>query len=78
VRDDALVFVVVDAAYDMVGKASGQVAGEDVVVDEEPAGVLGVKAFLREVGEGDKVFGLEAGRGENCVELRAEGEVWPG
>jgi hypothetical protein len=76
--DDALVFVMVDAAYDMAGEARGKVAGEGVVVDEEPAGVLWGEVLFWKVREGDEVVGLEAGRTENCVELRAEGEVRAG
>jgi hypothetical protein len=78
VRDNALVFVVIDAAYDMVGEAGGEVACKNVVVDQEPAGVLWVEALSWKVGERDEILVLEAGWAQNCVELRAEGEVWAG
>jgi hypothetical protein len=78
VRDDALVVVVVDAAYYVAGKARGEVACQGVVVDEEPARVLRVEALAREVRQGDEVVWVETCRAENCVELRAQGEVCAG
>jgi hypothetical protein len=56
VRDDAFVFVVVDAAHHAVREAR-EVACEGVVVDQEPAGVLRLKAS-GEVAEGNQVIWL--------------------
>jgi hypothetical protein len=78
VWDDALVGVVVDAADYLAGKRCGEVPGEGVVVDEEPAGVLRVEAITREVTEGDEVVWFEPCWVESGLKFRAESEVCSG
>jgi hypothetical protein len=73
--DDTFVVVVVDAADDEIRKLGAEVASEDVVVDEEPARVLGIQAIARKVGEGDQIARAKAGWLEDGVQFGPEGEV---